>query len=73
MKVIGLTGGFGSGKSYVASLFRSYGAKVLDADLIAHRAMRKGAPAYRKIVRAFGRRILAAGGTVAEAEAAAKA
>ncbi len=42
MKVIGLTGSFGTGKTYVASVFRSLGAKVIDADKIAHSVIRKG-------------------------------
>ena len=54
MKVIGLTGGFGSGKTTVASIFRSLGARVLDADRVAHDAIRKGKPAHKAIVSAFG-------------------
>ena len=58
MKVIGLTGSFGTGKTFVASVMRSLGATVLDADAMAHRAVRKGTPAYRKIVAAFGKKVL---------------
>lgn len=58
MKVIGLTGGFGTGKTFVASIFRSLGATVIDADRIAHDAIRKGKPAYKKIVSFFGKEIL---------------
>lgn len=53
-KVIGLTGGFGTGKSLVAAAFRRRGAIVLDADRIAHEALRRGSPVYRKVVGAFG-------------------
>ena len=60
-KVIGLTGGFGTGKTFVASLLRSSGAVVLDADRIAHDCIAKGKPAYRKIVAAFGPDVLGAG------------
>jgi dephospho-CoA kinase len=56
--VIGITGGFGTGKSFVASLFRNLGGEVLDADRIAHAAIRKTSPAYKKIVRAFGEGVL---------------
>ncbi|MDD5136294.1 MAG: dephospho-CoA kinase [Candidatus Omnitrophica bacterium] len=58
MMVIGLTGSFGTGKSFVASVFRSLGAKVVDADSIAHKVIRRGSPAYSRIVRLFGRDVL---------------
>lgn len=58
MVVIGLTGSFGTGKTFVASIFRSFGAKVIDADRIAHDVIRKPSPAYRKIVKAFGPDVL---------------
>jgi len=58
MKAIGLTGSFGTGKTFVASIFKSLGAEVLDADRLAHDAIKKGAKAYKKIVTTFGRGIL---------------
>ena len=58
MKVVGLTGSFGTGKTFVASIFASLGAQVLDADLIAHRVIRKGRPEHRRIVKLFGKDIL---------------
>ncbi|MFH0763515.1 MAG: dephospho-CoA kinase [Candidatus Omnitrophota bacterium] len=58
MTVIGLTGGFGTGKTFVGSIFRSLGAKVIDADRIAHTVIKKGSIAYRKIVSTFGANIL---------------
>lgn len=58
MMVIGITGNFGTGKTFVASIFASLGAKVLDADRIAHDAIRIGRPAYRRVVSIFGRTIL---------------
>lgn len=57
-KVVGVTGGFGTGKTFASSVLRSFGAKVLDADEIARTAVVRGRPAYRKIVRVFGRDIL---------------
>lgn len=58
MRIVGLTGGFGSGKSFVASLFRRLGAKVVDADKLGHKALKKGSTAYRRIIAAFGKKIL---------------
>jgi dephospho-CoA kinase len=58
MRIVGLTGGFGSGKSFVASLFKKLGAKVVDADKIGHKALSKGSSAYKRVVAAFGRKIL---------------
>jgi len=64
MSIIGVTGGFGSGKSFIASLFKKRGAKVIDADRLAHRALAKGSRTYKKIVGAFGKDILGAHGAI---------
>lgn len=56
--VLGVTGGFGSGKSTVAGIFRGYGAKIIDADKIAHRLIRPGQNAYKKICGVFGTEVL---------------
>ena len=58
MKVLGLTGSFGTGKTTVARMFKRLGAKVIDADKIAHELIRPGFGVYRKLIHAFGRRIL---------------
>src|SRR5262249_27807521 len=58
MKVIGLTGGMGSGKSAVARMFVEWGAPVIDADLIAREVVEPGEPALAEIARAFGSGIL---------------
>ena len=42
MKVIGLTGGIGSGKSTVSRMLRGLGAKIIDADQIAREVVQKG-------------------------------
>lgn len=56
--VIGVTGSFGSGKSTVARIFGSYGAKVIDADRLAHQCIKYKSPAYKRIVCIFGSKIL---------------
>jgi dephospho-CoA kinase len=47
--VLGLTGSFGSGKSTVAGIFKSFGAKLIDADKLAHECVSPGKRAYKKI------------------------
>lgn len=56
--VVGVTGAFGSGKSTVARIFASYGAKIIDADKIAHASLKRGADIYKKIVSIFGMRVI---------------
>ncbi len=51
--VVGLTGGFGVGKSSVAQLFKNMGAEVIDADDIAHAAMKKGSPVFDRVIELF--------------------
>ncbi|MCK9594458.1 MAG: dephospho-CoA kinase [Candidatus Omnitrophica bacterium] len=56
--VLGLTGGFGTGKSTVAGILAGYGAGVIDADKINHSLIAPGTLVYKKILKAFGRDIL---------------
>jgi len=56
--ILGLTGSFGSGKTTVARIFKSFGAELIDADKIAHRVINPGSKVYKKIVATFGRGIL---------------
>jgi dephospho-CoA kinase len=58
MKVIGLTGNIASGKSLVASMLETLGAKVIDFDDIARKIVEPGEPAWNEIVNTFGRDIL---------------
>jgi len=51
--IVGLTGGFGVGKSSVAQRFKNMGAEVIDADDIAHDAMKKGSPVFDFIIELF--------------------
>jgi dephospho-CoA kinase len=58
MILVGLTGGVATGKSTVAKMFARCGAVVIDADQLARKAVQPGKPAWREIVRTFGRGIL---------------
>ncbi|MEW6459105.1 MAG: dephospho-CoA kinase [Bacillota bacterium] len=58
MKIIGLTGDAGSGKSAVARILAELGATVLDADRVARRLTEPGTPVLAEIARVFGRGIL---------------
>ena len=64
MKVIGLTGGIGSGKSTVARLLENLGAAVIDADKIGHELLKPGSVTSRQVVNAFGEEIVAADGAI---------
>ena len=64
MIIIGITGGFGTGKSFVAGIFKKLGAEVIDADKIAHEILGKDRTVYKKVVAVFGRLILDAGGSI---------
>ena len=64
MKVIGLTGGIGSGKSTVSQFLAELGAVLLDADKIGHDAFQPDTEIWREVVAAFGKQILAPGGEV---------
>jgi len=58
MRVFGLTGNIGSGKSAVAAMLREAGIPVLDADRISKEVTAPGGRAYEAVVQAFGRGIL---------------
>ena len=64
MKVIGLTGGTGSGKGVVSRSLEEAGAAIVDADRIAHEIIEKGKPAYREIIAYYGEDILDAEGNI---------
>ena len=62
--IIGLTGGIASGKSTVAKTLQSWGAYVIDADKLGHRAYVKGTDAFHKVVAQFGEDVVGADGEV---------
>jgi dephospho-CoA kinase len=71
-KLIGLTGGIGSGKSTVANLLAERGAVVIDADEIAHGVYDPGTEGHEKVVARFGTDILDANGSVDRAKLGAR-
>ncbi|MFC2017388.1 dephospho-CoA kinase [Chloroflexota bacterium] len=68
MKVIGLTGGIGSGKSTVSQFLAELGAVILDADRVGHEALKPDTEVWREVVAAFGRQILTPGGEIDRAK-----
>jgi dephospho-CoA kinase len=54
VKLIGLTGGVGSGKSTVATMLRELGAVVVDADEASHAVYEPGTPGFEAVVGEFG-------------------
>ena len=53
MKILGLTGGIGRGKSTAAMLFRQLGVPVFDADAAVHALLAPDGAAVRAVARAF--------------------
>ena len=68
MKVIGLTGGIGSGKSTVSQFLAELGAVILDADRVGHEALKPDTEIWREVVAAFGRQILTSSGDIDRAK-----
>jgi len=54
VKLVGLTGGVGSGKTTVAEMLRELGAQVVDADEATHAVYEPGSPGFDAVVREFG-------------------
>lgn len=64
MKIIGLTGGIGSGKSTVSAILKEQGYLVVDADELSREVCQKGSPLLRLLVREFGIEIIRDDGTL---------
>jgi len=64
MKVVGLTGGIGSGKSTVSGFLKELGAVVIDADRVGHEVFKLDTEAWQEVVAAFGKEILAPDGEI---------
>lgn len=61
-RVLGLTGGIGSGKSTVARMLAAHGAQVIDADALAREAVAPGSPGLAAIRARFGDEVFAPDG-----------
>jgi dephospho-CoA kinase len=70
MKLLGLTGGIGMGKSTAAGCLARLGLKVIDTDQIARDVVAPGQPALQEIQDAFGADVLAADGSLRRDELA---
>ncbi|RZT02000.1 dephospho-CoA kinase [Cuneatibacter caecimuris] len=65
MKVIGVTGGMGAGKSEVLRIMeQDFGARVILADEVGRRLMEPGGATYEKILSEFGREFAGADGKI---------
>lgn len=62
--VVGITGGYGSGKTTVARMFEELGAEVINADEIVHDLMNKGTEVRERIKTAFGEGVLEKNGNI---------
>ncbi len=54
IKVIGLTGGIGNGKSTVSQFLAELGGVILNADEVGHKAFKPDTEVWRQVVAAFG-------------------
>ena len=71
-KIVGLTGGIGSGKSTVARRWKQLGASVLDADFYSRHALDPGTECYEKTAELFGEKCIRPDGTMDRAYIAAR-
>jgi len=61
---VGLTGGIATGKTTVAAHFASWGATVIDADVLARELVEPGAPGFAPVVQEFGRGVVDGAGRI---------
>jgi len=62
--ILGLTGGIATGKTTVAKMFASFGAKVIDADRISHRLMDEDKKLKERIISVFSEDVLGKNGRI---------
>jgi dephospho-CoA kinase len=70
VRLVGLTGGIGTGKSTVSAMLRELGATVIDADEAARAVVEPGTEGLRLVVEAFGDEVLAPDGSLDRARLA---
>lgn len=71
MKVIGITGGAGTGKSYVCRCIQKhFGYPIIDSDTVARELMNPGKTAYDAVIDAFGEDVLRSDGQIDRAKLA---
>jgi len=70
VRLIGLTGGIGSGKSTVSARLAELGAVVIDADAVVRELQEPGQPVFAAMARRWGERIVNDDGTLNRAEVA---
>jgi dephospho-CoA kinase len=58
VRVIGITGLIGAGKSSVSNILKEYDVEIIDADKISRSSLDVGTLAYQKTIKAFGEIIL---------------
>lgn len=64
MKILGITGGSGTGKTTVSKIFSQRGFYVIDADVVARDIVKKGGGALAEIEEKFGKTVINADGTL---------
>jgi len=64
MLIVGLTGGVASGKSAVSRIWKEEGTYLIDADRIARELVQPQRPAWRAIIKAFGKEVLQRDGAI---------
>ena len=64
MRIIGLTGGIGAGKSEVARILSRRGIPVINADQLSREVVEPGSPGIKAIVKRFGKSVLRGDGSL---------
>jgi dephospho-CoA kinase len=70
MKVCGVTGGVGMGKTTAARFLREHGAQIVDTDELARQLVQPGRPALAEIQKVFGQKMISPAGQLRRAELA---